>query len=95
MPIIILGTIYSGIATPTEAAAIALVFAVAVGFLIYRGLTLRNFPSTIARAAITTGSIVAVLFFLFVMSRAMILQGVPKEVAEALVALTETGSWPS
>ena len=35
MPIIILGTIYSGIATPTEAAAIALVFAVAVGFLIY------------------------------------------------------------
>ena len=89
MPIIILGTIYSGIATPTEAAAIALVYAVAVGFLFYRRLTLRNFPATIARAAITTGSIIAVLFFLFVMSRAMILQQVPKEVAEALVALTE------
>ena len=89
MPVIILGTIYSGIATPTEAAAIALVFALAVGFLIYRGLTFRNFPSTIARAAVTTGSIVAVLFFLFVMSRAMILQQVPKEVADALVAVTE------
>jgi len=89
MPVIILGTIYSGIATPTEAAAIALVFALAVGFLIYRGLTFSNFPSTMARAAITTGSIVAVLFFLFVMSRAMILQQVPKEVADALVALTE------
>ncbi len=89
MPIIILGTIYSGIATPTEAAAIALVYAIPVGFLFYRGLTIRNFPSTIARAAITTGSIIAVLFFLFVMSRAMILQQVPKEVAQALVALTE------
>ena len=89
MPVIILGTIYSGIATPTEAAAIALVYAIIVGFLIYRGLTFRNFPSTIARAAITTGSIIAVLFFLFVMSRAMILQQVPKEVAEALVKLTE------
>ncbi len=89
MPVIILGTIYSGIATPTEAAAIALVFALAVGFLIYRGLTFSNFPSTMARAAITTGSIVAVLFFLFVMSRAMILQQVPKEVADTLVALTE------
>ena len=89
MPVIILGTIYSGIATPTEAAAIALVYAIIVGFLIYRGLTFRNFPSTIARAAITTGSIVAVLFFLFVMSRAMILQQVPKEVAETLVKLTE------
>ena len=60
-----------------------------VGFFFYRGLTLGNFPSTIVRAAITTGSIVAVLFFLFVMSRAMILQQVPKEVAEALVSLTE------
>ncbi|MDE0521355.1 MAG: TRAP transporter large permease [Boseongicola sp.] len=89
MPVIILGTIYSGIATPTEAAAIALVYAIPVGFLFYRGLTLRNFPATIARAAITTGSIIAVLFFLFVMSRAMILQQIPKEVAEALVALTE------
>ena len=89
MPVIILGTIYSGIATPTEAAAIALVYAVIVGFLIYRGLDFGNFPRAIARAAITTGSIVAVLFFLFVMSRAMILQQVPKEVAQSLVALTE------
>ena len=69
MPVIILGTIYSGIATPTEAAAIALVYAVVVGFAFHRGLNVRNFPSTIARAAITTGSIVAVLFFLFAMRR--------------------------
>ena len=89
MPIIILGAIYSGIATPTEAAAIALVYGIAVSFLIYRGLTLKSFPLAIARAAITTGSIIAVLFFLFVMSRAMILQQVPKEVAVTLVALTE------
>lgn len=89
MPIIILGTIYSGIATPTEAASIALVYSVIVGFVIYRGLNIRNFPVAIVRSAITTGSIIAVLFFLFVMSRAMILQQVPKEVADTLVALTE------
>ena len=89
MPVIILGAIYSGIATPTEAAAIALVYSFFVGILIYRGLNFRTIPKAIVRAAITTGSILAVLFFLFVMSRAMILQQVPKEVAEALVALTE------
>ena len=89
MPIIILGTIYSGIATPTEAASIALVYSVIVGFVIYRGLNIRNFPVAIVRSAITTGSIIAVLFFLFVMSRAMILQQVPREVADTLVALTE------
>lgn len=89
MPVLILGAIYSGIATPTEAAAIALVYSVVVGFGLYRGLTLRNFPATIARAAITTGSIMAVLFFLFTMSRAMLLEQVPRALAEGLVALTE------
>ena len=89
MPVIVLGAIYSGIATPTEVAAVALVYAVIVGFWFYRGLTLRNFPATMGRAAVTTGSIVAVLFFLFAMSRAMILQQVPGQLAEALAVLTE------
>ena len=89
LPVFILGSIYSGIATPTEAAAIAFVYTVVVGFVFYRGLTLQNFPKAIGRAAVTTGSIIAVLFFLFVMSRAMILEQVPKDVADALVTLTE------
>ncbi|MDE0378223.1 MAG: TRAP transporter large permease [Rhodospirillales bacterium] len=89
LPVFILGSIYSGIATPTEAAAIAFVYTVVVGFVFYRGLTLKSFPKAIGRAAVTTGSIIAVLFFLFVMSRAMILEQVPKDVADALVALTE------
>ena len=89
LPVFILGSIYSGIATPTEAAAIAFVYTVLVGFGFCRGLTIRNFPKAIGRAAVTTGSIIAVLFFLFVMSRAMVLEQVPKDVADALIALTE------
>lgn len=89
MPLLILGVIYTGIATPTEAAAIALVYAVVVGLFIYKGLTFRSIPRAVVRAAITTSSIIAVLFFLFVMSRAMILQQVPKEVAEALISITD------
>lgn len=89
MPVIILGVIYSGIATPTEAASIALVYAIPVGFFIYKGLTLQSFTTSIVRAAITTGSIIAVLFFLFMMSRAMILQQIPKEVAQMLLSLSD------
>lgn len=89
MPVIILGVIYSGIATPTEAASIALVYAIPVGFLIYKGLTLKSFTTSIVRAAITTGSIITVLFFLFMMSRAMILQQIPKEVAQMLLSLSD------
>ncbi|AEV39691.1 TRAP dicarboxylate transporter, DctM subunit (plasmid) [Pseudovibrio sp. FO-BEG1] len=89
MPLLVLGVIYSGIATPTEAAAISLVYAIVVGVFIYKGLSFKDIPAAFVRAAITTSSIIAVLFFLFVMSRAMILQQVPREVAEVLISLTE------
>ena len=45
MPVIILGGIYGGVMTPTEAAAVAVIYAVPVGFLIYKGLRWENFFS--------------------------------------------------
>lgn len=89
MPIIILGAIYSGIATPTEAAAIAVIYAIPVSLMIYKGLTFKTLGSATVRAVVMTGSIMAVLFFLFIMSRAMILEQVPKQLAEALLDISE------
>ncbi len=89
MPLLILGVIYSGIATPTEAAAIAVIYAIPVGLYIYKGLTLKSLGNATIRAVITTGSILAVLFFLFIMSRAMILEQIPKQLAEVLLQVSE------
>ncbi len=89
MPLLILGVIYSGIATPTEAAAIAVLYSIPVGLFIYRGLTLKTFGSATIKAVTMTGSIMAVLFFLFIMSRTMILEQVPKELAEALLQISD------
>ncbi|WP_253446793.1 TRAP transporter large permease [Halomonas sp. Y3] len=89
MPVIILGTIYGGIATPTEAAAIALVYATFAGFALYRTLSYRAFWKGLIQAAVTIGSIIAVLFFLFMMSRAMILQQVPTQVTTFLLGLSD------
>ncbi|MCW8885976.1 MAG: TRAP transporter large permease [Motiliproteus sp.] len=89
MPLIILGAIYSGIATPTEAAAIAVIYAIPVGLLIYKGMSLRSLGSVTVRAVTMTGSIMAVLFFLFIMSRAMILEQVPRDLAAALLQISE------
>ena len=46
-PIIILGGIYAGFLTPSESAAVAGVYAVAIGFFIYRELTFNNQPNGI------------------------------------------------
>ena len=42
MPVIILGGIYGGIFTPTEAAAVSVVYGLFVGWFIYRGLNRKN-----------------------------------------------------
>lgn len=89
MPVLILGAIYSGIATPTEAAAIAVVYAIPVGLFVYKGLSFRSLGTATVRAVIMTGSIMAVLFFLFIMSRAMILEQVPKQLAESLLLISD------
>ena len=49
MPVIILGGIYGGVMTPTEAAAIAVFYALPVGFWVYRGLTWRTFKEAVIR----------------------------------------------
>lgn len=89
MPVIILGGIYGGIFTPTEAAAVAAVYALPVGFFIYRGLTVRNTVQSVVNAASVTGSIMLVLFSLFIMSRIMILEGVPGLLSEFFLTVSD------
>ena len=72
MPGIILGGIYGGIFTPTEAAAVALMYTIPVGFVIYKGLNPKTMHSAIVEGARNTGAIMMMLFFLFIMSRAMV-----------------------
>lgn len=60
-PIIILGGIYGGFFTPTEAAAVAAVYALVCGLFIYRELNLKNLFNTIANACSTTGTTMVII----------------------------------
>lgn len=57
MPVIILGSIYAGLCTPTESAIVACVYAIIVGFFIYRELTLKKFYECIVHSAVTSATI--------------------------------------
>jgi tripartite ATP-independent transporter DctM subunit len=59
-PLIVLGGIYSGIFSPTEAAAVSVVYAVVLESLVFRELPLRALP----RVALSTGVVTAVVFVL-------------------------------
>ena len=60
-PVIILGGIYAGILTPSESAAVAGVYAVLIGFLIYRELTFSSLMSCLRETAIITAVIFAII----------------------------------
>jgi len=89
MPVLILGTIYGGVATPTEAAAVAVIYAIPVGFLIYRGLTPRVFANALIESSMTIGAIMIMLFFAMIMGRMLVMENIPQAVASFLLGISE------
>ena len=57
LPVIIIGGIYTGIFTPTEAAAVGTIYALAITFFVYRSVTIQDMPA-ILRATIKTSCMI-------------------------------------
>src|SRR5690554_254349 len=87
MPVIILGGIYGGVFTPTEASAVAVVYALFIGIFVYRRLNLATLSHTFHRSVISTAVIMFVIanagVFGFLLNRA----GVPAALGQWLGAL--------
>lgn len=88
MPVILLGGIYGGIFTCTEAAAVALIYAILVGLFIYRGLTVRLIGRTFVAQAVTTGVVVLMVIFVLVLSRVMTMQNIPQSMIQIITNVT-------
>lgn len=81
LPVIILGGIYAGIFTPTEASAVAVALALVIGMLIYRELSIFMLPDILKKTIISTSVIMIIIsaasLFSFVLTRS----GLPNEIA--------------
>lgn len=81
MPVIILGGVYSGIFTPTEAAAVAAGYSFLVGKFIYKDLEMKNFLKVVGDAAVTTATIMFLVANAGVLAWLMGRLNVPQQVA--------------
>jgi TRAP-type C4-dicarboxylate transport system, large permease component len=90
MPVIILGGIYGGIFTPTEAAAVAAVYGALVGFFIYKELTLKDIPKTLLSAAYNTTMIMFVVGAANVFGWILTNAQVPHMLAQSFAHLADT-----
>ncbi|WP_102225301.1 TRAP transporter large permease [Acidimangrovimonas sediminis] len=88
MPIIILGGIYGGVMTPTEAAAVAVVYSIPVGFLIYKGLRWSNFLLAGKEAATAVGTIMMMILFSMIFSQMLVYESVPQKLVGAIFEIT-------
>lgn len=89
MPFIILGCIYGGITTTTEAAAIATAYAIPVGFLIYKKLTWNAMKDSFIDAAKATGTIMLLTLTVQMLSRMFIDVNLPKLILNAFYSVTD------
>ncbi|WP_321367343.1 TRAP transporter large permease [uncultured Celeribacter sp.] len=87
-PLIILGGIFSGIFTPSEAAVIAVDYAILVSLFIYRDLTLKQLYRIIIRAGVTTSVIMFVIAASSILSWTLSSWQVPNQIASAALSLS-------
>ncbi|CAN7258060.1 TRAP transporter large permease [Bosea sp. LjRoot90] len=77
MPVVLLGGIYGGATTPTEAAAVAAAYALAVSVLLYRSVSLSAFYGSLAYSARTTASIGMLIAGALVFNYVVTIENIP------------------
>jgi len=89
LPVLILGGILSGIMTPTEAAAIAVAYALVVGGVIYRALTWADMLDMLIRTARITGVIFLIIASASILGYWMTFNQIPQMIARGMLSLSE------
>lgn len=89
MPVMILGGIYGGIMTPTEAAALAVVYAIPVGIWIYKGLNVTTITQAGKEAGTAVGSIMFMILFSLILSQMFVMENIPQELVKSIFSITE------
>jgi len=89
LPLLIIVGIYGGMFTPTEAAAVAVVYSLIIGFFVYKEFNFNVIRTSVLEAGKLTGSIVIVFFFFFVVSRILVLEHIPDMLVNFLLSISE------
>ena len=77
LPVVILGGIYSGVFTPTEAAAVSVAYALFVELFIHRELAWRDLPRILADSAVMMGTLLIIMALAFALNHFLVDEQVP------------------
>ena len=90
MPVIILGGIYGGLFTPTEASCIAVLYGLALGMFVYKEIAPRDLLGIFGRAAVMSAIILLIVAFAAVFAYLLTINQVPQRMAAMLGSVTSS-----
>ena len=88
-PILILGGILLGVFTPTEAATVAVAYALVVGFFVLGSMKLRDMPDVLSRSAMTSAVVLLLVGAAMAFKTVVSLSAAPQTLAGFILALSE------
>ena len=89
MPVIILGGIYGGVFTPTEAAAVGVVYSIPIGFWVYKGLTFKDWVDVTVESTTAVGSIMFMIIFCLMLSQTFVFLQIPQAIVKLMFSITD------
>ena len=90
VPVIVLGGIYGGLMTPTEAAAVAAFYGLIVGVFVYRELNSSNIVKTFMEACSTSAIVIILMAMATIFGNVMTVEQVPAKIASFILGLTNS-----
>lgn len=89
VPVIILGGIYGGFFTPTEAAVVAVVYGLIAGVLLYKELKLKDLYEVCRNAALMTATIMLIIGAATAFGKIMIIEQMPAKIADGMLSISD------
>ena len=80
LPLVILGGIYTGVFTPTEAAAVSVVYALIVELLIHRDISAQDLPAILSEAVVNMGTILIIMALAFGLNAFLVEEMIPQKI---------------
>lgn len=89
VPVIVLGSIYGGLMTPTEAAAVAALYGAVAGIWIYKELNFHSFMQSAIDAGCASAAIILLIAMATLFGNIMAIENMPEQIASIILSITD------
>ena len=89
LPAIVLGGIYSGLFTPTESAAVAVVYGLILSFFVYKEISIIKLPKILLESSILVATVLVIVGTSVAFGRILTIEHIPQQISQFILSLTE------